>query len=101
MTTNLADWELLDAATSARKRLLAQGYLPLPCVGKVPPIAGWSDIMATETIIDGWARGCPAAINTGILARDVPAIDIDIADAAAAEAIEELARERFGDRGWF
>ena len=63
-------WMALECATACRKRLLAAGYLPLPVNGKAPPIAGWQDIEATNTIIDRWTRYEYAdATNTGILTR--------------------------------
>jgi hypothetical protein len=40
-----------------------------------------------------------SALNTGILTRTAPTLDIDIASPEAAEAIEALARERFEERG--
>jgi hypothetical protein len=47
-----------------------------------------------------WAKVYRTARNTGILTRLAPAIDIDITDEAAAEAVEMLARERFEERGY-
>jgi hypothetical protein len=44
-------WLRLQRATTLRKRLLAAGYMPLPCNGKAPPIAGWQDIRATDKIV--------------------------------------------------
>ena len=40
----LASWQILDAATTQRKRLLQAGYLPIPTEGKKPPIAGWQNL---------------------------------------------------------
>jgi hypothetical protein len=92
-------WQRLDRATAVRKRLLAAGYRPLPVNGKEPPIKGWPDIQATDTIIDRWAREFAEAISTGILTRSIPVVDIDITYPDAAEAVEALVRERFGERG--
>ena len=63
--------------------------------------AGWTDITATEKIVDSWARQYPDAHNTGALTRHTPVVDIDVTDAAAADAIEALAREQFAERGHF
>ncbi|MGO9049926.1 MAG: bifunctional DNA primase/polymerase [Xanthobacteraceae bacterium] len=89
----------LDRATACRKQLLAVGFLPLPCNGKIPPIVGWSDIEATDKIIDRWASQYSEAINTGIITRTTPAIDLDILHQEAADALEQLAREHFEERG--
>jgi hypothetical protein len=48
----LATWQILDAATAARKRLLRAGYFPIPTNGKKPPIAGWTGIVATDATIE-------------------------------------------------
>lgn len=46
-----------------------------------------------------WSKNFPHARNTGMLTERTPAIDIDIRQADAATAVEELARERFDGRG--
>jgi hypothetical protein len=46
-----------------------------------------------------WSKNFPHARNTGMLTERTPAIDIDIEQADAATAVEELARERFDGRG--
>jgi hypothetical protein len=89
----------LKRATTLRKCLLAAGYLPLPVNGKAPPIKGWQDIAATDSIIDTWASKYSDAVNTGILTRAIPALDIDIMHPDAAAAVEALAREHFEKRG--
>jgi putative DNA primase/helicase len=94
-----AAWELLDSATAKRKQLLQAGYLPLPAVGKAIAIPGWTDVAATEKIVDDWGSRYPAALNTGVLTKRVPVIDIDITDEVAAAYIEDLAREAFEERG--
>ena len=93
-------WQVRDRATAQRKRLLAAGFMPLPCNGKAPPIPGWQDILATSKLIDTWERRYPDATNTGVLTDISPAIDIDITHPDAAAAIEALAREHFEERGY-
>jgi RecA-family ATPase len=93
-----AAWEIQDAATTARKRLLQAGYLPIPTTGKRPPIAGWTDIAATETIIEGWGKLYPASLNTGILTRTTPAVDIDVSESDIADEIEAALWEMIGSR---
>ncbi len=92
-------WMALDRATACRKQLLAAGFLPLPCNGKIPPVAGWSDIEVTRKIIDKWATEYSEALNSGIICRTTPAIDLDILHVEAADALEQLAREHFEERG--
>jgi RecA-family ATPase len=94
----IAVWEILEDATTARKRLLQAGYLPIPTIGKRPPIAGWTDIAATEAIIEGWGEIYPAALNSGILTRTTPAVDIDVNDGDIAEEIEEALWDMIGSR---
>jgi len=89
-------WILLDRATACRKRLLAAGYSPIPVNGKVPPIAGWQDIEANKVLIDGWADKYADATNTEILTRTIPAIDIDVLDAAVADQLQEIAEWMIG-----
>jgi AAA domain/Bifunctional DNA primase/polymerase, N-terminal len=93
-------WLRLQRATTLRKRLLAAGYMPLPCNGKAPPIPGWQDIIATSKLIDTWEHRFPDATNTGVLTDISPAIDIDIMHPDAAATIEALAREHFEEHGY-
>jgi hypothetical protein len=88
--------------TVLRWRLRKAGFVPVALAGKRPVADGWqnkTDITARD-ILD-WERAWPSAANTGILTRETPAIDIDILDPDAAEAVEHLARQRFGDDGVF
>jgi hypothetical protein len=95
----LANWEILDAATAARKRLLWAGFLPIPATGKKPPIAGWTDLVATEADIESWFNRFPEALNTGVLTLTTPAVDIDVYDYDVAKEIEALLWETIGSRG--
>jgi hypothetical protein len=85
----------------AAQALLGAGYHLVPVNGKVPPIPGWQDILATPTIIDKWIDQYPDAMSTGLLTKSTPAIDIDIMHPDAAVAVEELAREQFEEGGYF
>src|SRR4026209_1274245 len=82
-----------------RLNLRARGYLPVPVIGKAPPLEGWSQIEATEEQIKEWEQTYPYAQSTGILTKLAPAFDIDIQNPEAAEAVEELVRERFIEGG--
>ena len=92
-------WLALNDARKARKRLLQAGFLPIPTVGKKALIRGWSDLVATEAIIDDWFYSQPEAFNTGIVTRTTPAVDIDVYDPDVADAIEALLWEVIGTRG--
>ena len=87
---------------AARLKLLSTGYCPLPLIGKEPVHKEWQKRHGpTRAEIARWSRTAPAALNTGILTRLTPALDVDILDPDAAEAVERLARERFEELGFF
>jgi hypothetical protein len=96
---NLASWQIRDAATTQRKRLLQAGYFPIPTEGKKPSIPGWQTLVATEGDIDSWFDQYPAAFNTGILTRTTSAVDIDVYDPDVAQAIEAMLWDLIGSRG--
>jgi hypothetical protein len=86
--------------TEVRARLASNGYVPIPCSGKVPVLKKWQT--RTETSagdIDIWEKTCPDARNTGILTPYTPTFDIDVLDERAVDAAVELVDERFGGRG--
>jgi hypothetical protein len=89
-------WAQADRATVCRKQLLAAGYLPIPVNGKAPPIQGWSDIQATDALIERWATQYATAMNTGIICINTPAIDIDVSDSAVADELQHLAERMIG-----
>jgi Bifunctional DNA primase/polymerase, N-terminal len=95
----LATWQILDAATTARKRLREAGFLPIPAIGKAPPIPGWQNVAASDAEIDSWFREYPEALNTGIITRGAPAVDIDVYDPDVADELEELLWDMIGTRG--
>jgi RecA-family ATPase len=94
-----ATWEIRDAATKERKRLRAAGYLPIPTIGKAPPKSGWQNTTASDDEIEGWFHEYPDALNTGIITRTAPAVDIDVYDSDVADAIEEMLWDITGTRG--
>jgi Bifunctional DNA primase/polymerase, N-terminal len=92
---------MLDARSERRQQLRANGYMPLPLFGKVPPLKEWQKLtVISRGMIALWEKVWPDAINTGCLTRAMPALDIDIRNEEAARAIEDLTRERFEERGW-
>lgn len=87
-------------ATGIRARLCANGYSPIPLRGKVPVLLKWQEHTSTNSEeIVLWRTMYPDAGNTGILTARHPTIDADLSIVEAAEAIEELARDWFGERG--
>ena len=89
---------MITAAQRAvyRKMLLEAGFAPLPLNGKRPVLDDWPSLVATGADIERWA---PSAANTGFLTRLTPVLDVDLLDADAAEAVEGLVKDRFGDAG--
>jgi hypothetical protein len=82
-----------------RLRLLRAGFSPIPVHGKEPPLPKWTQIETNPGEIRLWTKTLPHAVNTGILTRRAPAFDIDIRNPEAAEAVEQLVRERFEGEG--
>jgi Bifunctional DNA primase/polymerase, N-terminal/Primase C terminal 1 (PriCT-1) len=90
----------LTAATAIRLQLARAGFSPIPISGKRPVLERWQDKhQTTADEVALWAQLYPAAINTGILTRWAPTLDIDVLDDEAASAVEALVRERFDERG--
>jgi hypothetical protein len=83
-------WAVLDRVTRYRKELLAAGYSPVPANGKRIHLSDWQNIRATPAIIDTWAITRTDHLNTGVLTRDTPFVDIDVTVEEVAEEIEAL-----------
>jgi RecA-family ATPase len=83
-----------------RMSLRTAGFAPLPVAGKRPVISDWQTKNDTDAAeIASWGATFPGCTNTGILTARTPALDIDIKNADAADAVSELVRELFGDKG--
>jgi hypothetical protein len=86
--------------TELRQQLRASGYSPIPVEGKNPGLGGWQKLHnIDDQTIATWAVEHPEKVNTGLLTRYMPTLDIDILDPDAAYAIEKLVRGRFQDQG--
>jgi hypothetical protein len=86
--------------TELRLRLFHAGFHPVPCAGKIPAGKGWQEkINTNDDEIALWEKVFPQATNTGLLTRFMPTIDVDVTNPEAADAIETLARDRFGETG--
>ena len=90
----------MSELTELRLRLRLTGFSPLPVMGKAPPMEGWPDkIKAEPEEIALWEKLWHYAVSTGILCRYTPCLDIDIYDKDAADAVEELVRDRWEELG--
>jgi hypothetical protein len=79
-----------------RKQLRDAGFMPIPVVGKVPPISRWQKKLKTDDDeIEQWK----AFPSTGLLTQEMPTFDIDIKLPEAAAAVEDLVRKRFSGLG--
>jgi hypothetical protein len=83
-----------------RMQLLHGGFWPLPLCGKSPYHKDWTNVRACTADIRQWGNDRPDASNTGILTQRNPALDLDILDERAADAIENLVRGRVEERGY-
>ena len=79
-----------------RLAMLANGYEPLPLIGKAPIPKKWEQIVINEEMIHGWVNAGP---NTGMRAATAPVLDIDILDEQAAQIVEATARLYLEDKG--
>jgi hypothetical protein len=87
-------------ATEVRLALRANGYSPIPVLGKRPLITEWQKkVGAPATEIAGWAIQYQAMVSTGVLTAHTPAVDTDVLIAPAAVAVEDLLRSLYDGRG--
>jgi hypothetical protein len=83
---------LSDSITQHRLALRTADFDPLPLHDKECHLLGWSGKTAISAAqIRSW-QSLTASRNTGILCKHTPALDIDIVNADAADAVEELIR---------
>src|SRR5438128_538370 len=88
--------------TELRLALHAASFSPIPVAGKNPGFEGWQDkVGASVEEIRSWGENVFFAkrTNTGILCKWTPFADVDIRNEAAALAVEQLIRDRFGEHG--
>ena len=86
--------------TELRVRVLANGWHPLPVVGKAPTPTDWPRYCRTAPTFDEvswWGRSHPAAVSTGLALGHEVGVDIDVAsDPYLATAVRGIAVEVFG-----
>ena len=85
--------------TETRHAMYQHGFAIIPVIGKNPAIEEWQNISANTDTINLWPGLYPSHKNTGILTKYTPAIDVDLLNPEAAEAIETLLRSLFEERG--
>ena len=86
--------------TDIRLAMHGNDYDPLPCNGKIPaPLAWQTKICLSADEIKQMAVQFPHATNTGACCERTPALDVDISDPAAAEAVRSAVKDWFGDQG--
>jgi len=70
--------------------LLGLGYdiVPITRGYKYPKgMVGWQDISANQKDLDAWLAGRHAKSGVGILTKNFPAVDLDIEDEDAIQAM--------------
>src|SRR6516165_2556038 len=88
---------LADSITEHRLGLRAADFDPLPDHGKECFLTGWpSKTNVSDSDIRGW-QSLAASRNTGILCKHTPALDIDIINVDAADAVEELVHRSYNN----
>jgi hypothetical protein len=81
--------------TERRLRLREAGFSPVPVHGKAPPLKSWQDKLDSNSEeIALWGKTFAYAQSTGILTARTPALDIDVRNQEAADAVETLVRKR-------
>ena len=86
--------------TEVRLKLRRAGFDPIPAHGKRPSLGEWQKMIGVaEHEVRRWQRAYPSAENTAILTARTPTFDIDIYDPNAAQAVEELVRNHFEEKG--
>jgi Bifunctional DNA primase/polymerase, N-terminal len=89
------------ALIALRQQLLHAGIHVLPLYGKAPSmLKNWQQKFDTDDAeVVMWDKMWPDAINTGALCRHMPTLDVDVLNPEAAEAVRDLIKERFEERG--
>jgi hypothetical protein len=86
--------------TDVRLQLHANGYVPLPLIGKAPVLKNWQQKTETNAQeIALWGSIFPGATDTGTLTRRDPTLDLDILNEEAARAAEEIVRANHEEHG--
>lgn len=80
-----------DNTTALRLQLLANGYTPLPNVGKTTYLEGWPKVEVTPELLRKWGRRHKRWADTGIRIQDgLAVIDLDVDHALAIDLLAAL-----------
>ena len=71
-----------------RLAFLANGYEPLPAIGKAVKLNGWSSVHLDVDTVRQHRADFPTHTNTSVRTGSVIAVDIDVLDEAVVDAIE-------------
>jgi hypothetical protein len=83
-----------------RMTLRANGYCPIPVMGKRPAFRNWQQMRdAGPEHFRGWDVQYPGATNTGNLTEPTPTFDIDVRQPEAAEECATAVSDWIGDAG--
>ena len=91
---------MTNTITARRLALRANGYSPIPVLGKKALLPEWQKKSgASAEEVTRWEPRYPAMTNTGLLTVDTPTSDSDITIPEVADAFEDFARNWFDGRG--
>lgn len=83
-------------ATKLRKKLLANGFNPVPLSGKACYIEGWTRQKITDEWLDAFTRKGRYG-NTGLRCDNLIAFDVDVPDSRMAALLEDLIESMCGE----
>ena len=83
--------------TDLRLRLLANGYEPVPVIGKAPTLTEWQKIPIDDAAIRSWTPR--HGRSTGGRTKFTSCLDSDISEPEAAAEVDDLVRNWFDGRG--
>lgn len=85
------------AAAEQDKLLIANGYRPIPVIGKAPAAEGWRDGAVTSERLAAERAEHPDAVSTGLRTDTIAGIDLDIIDADHLQRFVDLAYAELGE----
>lgn len=93
----MSKFDEIAAQTEIRRRMLSNGYTPLANKDKMCVLFGWTDMVVDGAKIDEWSQQMKWRATGVRVERGLVAIDLDINDGDAIEAIiEALPEELWG-----
>ena len=91
----------MNKVTELRLKLFDNGFTVVACAGKQPVVENWPALVGTLTreMIQSWETKFPQAHNTGVVAKNAPALDIDFTDPEAAATLSLAVQDWFDGSG--